>query len=129
MWPLATLPAADAAAVGRLEQDKGARIVAKLARRLTALARRCNAGNETNAVEAAAELDAWLAKASVRGVPTMETFAAGLKQDGDAMRAAPTTPWSNGQAEGHANRLKPVKRQMHGHAHFDLPRRRVPLAA
>ena len=59
----------------------------------------------------------------------MGTFAAGLKNGGDAMRAAPTTPGSNGQAEGHANQLKRVKRQMHGNAHFDLPRRRVPLAA
>jgi len=59
----------------------------------------------------------------------METFAAGLKQDGDAIRAALTTPWSNGQTEGQVNRLKTIKRQMYGHASFDLLRRRVLLAA
>ncbi len=127
--PPTTLPAADAAAVGRVEQDKDARIVAKLARRFTALVRGCNAGNQTGAVAAGAELDAWLAEAGRCGVPTMETFAAGLTKDGDAIRAALTTPWSNGQTEGQVNRLKMLKRQMYGHASFDLLRRRVLLAA
>lgn len=31
----------------------------------------------------------------------VETFARGLAQDGAAVRAALTTPWSNGQTEGH----------------------------
>jgi len=127
--PPTTLPAADAAAVGRVEQDKDARIVAKLARRFTALVRGCNAGNQTDAGAAGAELDAWLVEAGGCGVPTMETFAAGLKKDGDAIRAALTTPWSNGQTEGQVNRLKLIKRQMYGHASFDLLRRRVLLAA
>ena len=65
-----------------------------------------------------AELDAWLAEAGRCGVPTMETFAAGLKKDGNAMRAALTMPWSNGQTEGQVNRLKLIKRQMYGHASF-----------
>jgi len=127
--PPATLPAADAAAVGRVEQDKDARIVAKLARRFTALVRGCNAGSQTDAVGAGAELDAWLVEAGGCGVPTLETFAAGLKKDSDAIRAALTTPWSNGQTEGQVNRLKLIKRQMYGHASFDLLRRRVLLAA
>jgi len=63
------------------------------------------------------------------GVPTMETFAAGLAKDVDAIRAALTTPWSNGQTEGQVNRLKTIKRQMYGPASFDLLRRRVLLAA
>jgi len=124
-----TLPAADAAAVARVEQDQDAAAVAKLARRFTALVRGCNVGNQTDAVAAGAELDAWLAEAGKCGVPTMETFAAGLKQDADAIRAALTTPWSNGQTEGQVNRLKTIKRQMYGHASFDLLRRRVLLAA
>jgi len=127
--PPATLPAADAAAVGRVEQDKDALIVAKLARRFTALVRACNADSQTDAVAASAELDAWLVEAGGCGVPTMETFAGRLRKDGDAIRAALTTPWSNGQTEGQVNRLKLVKRQMYGHASFDLLRRRVLLAA
>ncbi len=53
----------------------------------------------------------------------------GLEQDGSAIRAALTTPWSSGQAEGQITRLKLIKRQMYGRASFDLLRRRVLLAA
>ena len=127
--PPATLPAADAAAVGRVEQDKDAATVATLARRFAALVRGCNAGNQADTAAAGAELDFWLAEADKCGVQTMETFAAELKQDADAIRAALTTPWSNGQTDGQVNRLKTVKRQMYGHASFDLLRRRVLLAA
>ena len=126
--PPAALPAADAAAVGRVEQDEDALVVAKLARKFTALVRACNAGSQTDAVAAGAELDAWLVEAGGCGVPTIETFAAGLKKNGAAIRAALTMPWSNGQTEGQVNRLKLIKRQMYGHASFDLLRRRVLLA-
>jgi transposase len=127
--PPATLSAADAATVARVEQDKDAAAMAMLARRFTALVRECNAGNGADATAASAELDAWLVDAGNCGVQTMETFAAGLKQDDAAIRAALTTPWSNGQTEGQVNRLKTIKRQMYGHASFDLLRRRVLLAA
>jgi hypothetical protein len=46
-----------------------------------------------------------------------------------AVRAALELPWSNGQAEGHINRLKLVKRQMCGRAKFDLLRQRILHAA
>jgi transposase len=62
-------------------------------------------------------------------VRPLETFAEGLKQDGTAVRAALTTPSSNGQAEGEITRLKLVKRAMYGRASFDLLRRRVLHAA
>jgi transposase len=74
-------------------------------------------------------LGAWLRDARACGVPAMGTFAAGLEQDGAAVRAALTTPWSNGQAEGQITRLKLPKRQVYGRAGFDLLRRRVLLAA
>jgi transposase len=63
------------------------------------------------------------------GVRAIETFAAGLEGNRGAISAALTTPWSNGQTEGQVNRLKLIKRQMFGHASFDLLRRRVLLAA
>ena len=37
-----------------------------------------------------------------------------------AVRAAIVEPWSNGQTEGHINKLKMVKRQMYGQAKVDL---------
>jgi len=106
-------------------------VIALLKPGSTAIMPRCAPVSQTqsDAVAAGAELDAWLAEAGKCGVPTMETFAAGLKQDADAIRAALTTPWSNGQTEGQVNRLKTIKRQMYGHASFDLLRRRVLLAA
>src|SRR6185312_11864055 len=88
-------------------------------------------GAGTRAVIAAAlrELNTWLADARRSGVRAVETFAAGLEQDGAAIRAALTTPWSSGQAEGQITRLKLIKRQMYGRASFDLLRRRVLHAA
>ena len=102
---------------------------AALARGFTAPVRGRNAGNQDDAVAARAELDAWLTEAGACGVPAMETFAAGLGRDSDAIRAALTTPWSNGQTEGQVNRLKLLKRQSYGRAGFDLLRRHVLIAA
>ncbi|CAM3289957.1 Transposase IS204/IS1001/IS1096/IS1165 DDE domain-containing protein [Corallococcus soli] len=59
----------------------------------------------------------------------VETFAEGLEQKGEAIRAALTTPWSNAQSEGQITKLKLLKRQMYGRASFELLRRRVLLAA
>ena len=57
------------------------------------------------------------------------TFAKGLQADEQAVRAALTLEWSNGQVEGQINRLKTIKRQMYGRARFDLLRQRVLHAA
>jgi transposase len=73
-----------------------------------------------------AGLDAWLETAATAG---LDGFAAGLRQDGEAVRAAVAEPWSNGPVEGHINRLKLIKRQMFGRAKLDLLRQRVLHAA
>jgi transposase len=78
---------------------------------------------------ALAALGTWLGDARTSGVPVLETFAAGLEQEGAAVRAAVTTPWSSGQAEGQITRLKLIKRQAYGRAGFDLLRRRVLLSS
>jgi transposase len=71
-------------------------------------------------------LDAWIAKAQDAAVPhEVRNFASGLKRDYEAVKAALSVPWSNGQVEGQINRLKFIKRQMYGRAHFDLLRLRV----
>ena len=130
--PAAALDAAGAATVARIEQNEEAKTVAGLARRFTALVRACGVGGRRKGgapAEPAAELDAWQAEARACGVAAVETFAAGLEQDGAAVRAALTETWSSGQAEGQINRLKLLKRQSHGRAGFDLLRRRVLFAA
>ena len=71
-------------------------------------------------------LTPWLADAEgseLRG------FAAGLRQDEQAVRAALTLPWSSGQVEGQVTRLKLVKRQGYGQAKLDLLRARLIRAA
>ena len=67
-------------------------------------------------------LDAWLPKAE-QGLPS--SFAHGLRADRAAVVAAMEEPWSNGQAEGQINRLKTLKRQMHGRAKLDLLKARM----
>jgi len=49
------------------------------------------------------DLDGWLNGAENS---ELRSFAAGLRQDRAAVRAALTTPWSNGQAEGQIAKLK-----------------------
>ena len=73
----------------------------------------------------AEELDIWLAWAKTS---LLSSFAAGLRRDEAAVRAALSLPWSNGPTEGHINRLKCLKRQMYGRAKLDLLRQRL-LAA
>jgi transposase len=69
--------------------------------------------------------DEWLDTSDNLGIYQLQTFAAGLRQDYAAVRAAIETAWSNGQTEGQVNRLKFIKRQMYGRAKFDLLRLRV----
>src|SRR3954451_4643648 len=127
--PPAALSGPDAALVARVEQDPTAAHVAGLARRLTALVRGCGVNPTVDPGAARVALTTWLADARACGVRALETFAAGLEQDGAAIRGALPTPRSSGQAEAQITRLKLIKRQMYGRASFDLLRRRVLLAA
>ncbi len=65
----------------------------------------------------AGDLTTWLRDA---GESLLASFATGIANDENAVRAAITEPWSNGQTEGQVNRLKLVKRQMYGRAKIDL---------
>jgi transposase len=55
----------------------------------------------------------------------VRAFARGLSRDIEAVRAAVTLPWSNGQTEGQIDRLKTLKRAMYGRANVDLLRARM----
>jgi hypothetical protein len=127
--PPTKLAAADAAIVARIAQDREAALVGGLARRFADLVRRCCRTTPDEKIKPLARLDAWLAEARSCGVSIVESFAAGLLQDGAAVRAALTTVWSNGQAEGQITKLKLLKGSMYGRASFDLLRRRMLLAA
>lgn len=71
------------------------------------------------------DLDNWLDRAAASALPALRSFAAGIRRDYDAVKAAASMEWSNGPVEGQVNRLKFIKRQMFGRANFDLLRRRV----
>ena len=117
MADLATIAEPDRAYVKRLLAVSPALArVRDLAQRFAALVR----------AHTADALTPWLADAEhceLRG------FAAGLRQDEQAVRGALILPWSSGQVEGQVTRLKLVKRQGYGRAKLDLLRARLVRAA
>jgi len=73
----------------------------------------------------ARRLDPWLARAHQSSSVELRGFASGIKRDYAAVKAALSLPWSQGQVEGQITRLKFLKRQMYGRAHFALLRSHV----
>jgi transposase len=71
---------------------------------------------------AAAELSPWIERARTSLVASL---ARGITIDELAVRAAITSPWSNGQTEGQITRLKLVRRQMYGRGKIDLLQARL----
>ncbi len=59
----------------------------------------------------------------------MKSFVIGVERDKEAVEAALTYEWSQGQVEGQINRLKMIKRGMFGRAKLDLLKARVVKAA
>nr|WP_232838195.1 ISL3 family transposase [Streptomyces geranii] len=72
-------------------------------------------------------LPRWMKAAEGSELPPLRNFARNLRKDLDAVAAGLTLPYSSGIVEGHVNRIKFLKRQGYGRAHFDLLRRRVLL--
>ena len=70
-------------------------------------------------------LDAWLAQVERGHLPELQSFAAGIEKDKDAVRAGLTWWINNGMVEGHVTKLKLIKRQGYGRAGFPLLRKRV----
>jgi transposase len=67
----------------------------------------------------------WLDDAHQSGIYAMQRFARTVRRDLDAVTNALTEEWSNGQTEGHINRLKTLKRAMYGRAGAELLRARM----
>jgi transposase len=74
------------------------------------------------------DLDGWLKDAEESRSTAIQSFAAGLRKDLDAVRAGLTEKWSNGCVEGFVHKLKLLKRQGYGRAGFEMLRARM-LAA
>ncbi len=74
-------------------------------------------------------LPTWLDAAETSGIDALARFARKLRTDLAAVQAGMTGRQSNGQTEGHVNRLKLLKRQGYGRANVDLLRKRVLQAA
>ena len=71
------------------------------------------------------DLDQWLIQAKRSGITELKSFAQGIGRDYDAVRAAFSSQWSQGQVEAQVNCLKLQKRIMFGRANFDFLRLRV----
>ena len=72
--------------------------------------------------KAVAAMTLWMERAADSLVAS---FGSGVKNDEAAVRAAITSPWSNGQTEGQITKLKLVKRQMYGRGKIDLLQARL----
>lgn len=109
--------------------DEDQRLVEALCQRCPEIERATSLAQEFGQMvrdRRAADLDGWIARARETGIPReVQRFADGLLKDEAAVRAGLSLPWSNGQVEGHVNRLKLIKRMMYGRGGFDLLRRRV----
>lgn len=71
------------------------------------------------------DLDQWLTQAKGSSIAELKSFAQGIGRDYDAVRAAFSSEWSQGQVEAQVNCLKLQKRIMFGRANFDFLRLRV----
>ncbi len=71
------------------------------------------------------KLDAWLTQVASSNLPELQSFAAGIEKDKDAVRAGLTWWINNGVVEGHVTKLKLIKRQGYGRAGFPLLRKRI----
>jgi len=75
------------------------------------------------------QLDDWLQAAKTSSIKAFQSFARGLEEDYDAVKAGMTLEVSNGPVEGQNNRLKMLKRQMFGRANLELLEKRFILAS
>jgi transposase len=75
------------------------------------------------------QLDSWLVAAKNSSISAFQSFAKGLKEDYEAVKAGLTLEVSNGPVEGQNNRLKMLKRQMFGRAGLDLLAKRLILTS
>ena len=112
--------------IGREQFSKAQTItVAAIERGVAALAQARDILADFQAIirrKALCELDGWLNRAAGS---LIAAFANGIIKDREAVQAAISSAWSNGQTEGQICKLKLVKRQMYGRGNIDLLQARV----
>lgn len=74
-------------------------------------------------------LDLWLERAQNSALKSFQSFAKGIRDDYEAVKASLILEVSNGQVEGQNNRLKMLKRQMFGRAGLELLTKRLILSS
>ena len=74
------------------------------------------------------DLETWLAAVEADEQAGLRSFAAGIRNDQQAVINGLTLHWNSGKVEGTVNKIKMIKRQMYGRAGFTLLRKRVLLA-
>jgi transposase len=70
-------------------------------------------------------LDDWLTQVNASQIPELQSFAHGVEEDYEAVKAGLTLSLNNGQVEGQVTKIKLIKRMMYGRAKFPLLRQRV----
>jgi transposase len=70
-------------------------------------------------------LESWLDQVTQSTIPELQSFAAGVEKDKEAVKAGLTWWINNGMVEGQVTKLKLIKRQGYGQAGFPLLRKRV----
>jgi transposase len=73
------------------------------------------------------DLEGWLAAVEADDRSGLRSLTAGIRNDQQAVTNGLTLHWNSGRVEGTVNKIKMTKRQMYGHAGFDLLRKRVIL--
>ncbi|MFI5534107.1 transposase [Kitasatospora sp. NPDC051853] len=73
-------------------------------------------------------LPEWMTRGLADDLPALHPLVAGLRRDQDAVVAGLSSTWRSGQVEGHATRIKLLKRKGYGRANLDLLSRRILLA-
>jgi transposase len=68
------------------------------------------------------ELAQWMTRALADGPKPIQSFAAFLQHDWDAVVNGLSLPWSSGVVEGQVTRIKLIKRRSYGRASFALLR-------
>ncbi|MGW3520756.1 transposase [Streptomyces hydrogenans] len=68
------------------------------------------------------DLTHWAARALDQGPRPVQSFAAFLQNDWDAVVNGLTLQWSSGAVEGQVTRIKLIKRRSYGRASFALLR-------